>query len=294
MVTFALVHPNKGTPTVLHRIRRPSPALVVAVIALIAATAGNAIADGVTAVAAKLGKGSVTSREIKNGSLTLTDFKASERAKLKGATGSAGAKGATGATGEKGATGPAGPAGPAGPQGPAGTPDGYTKTEADAAFLGKTAKAADSEELDGISSGGFLHGSGGATYNHASVNSGATNASFLALGDIAHLEATCSGGNPNLNLVTDAGSVQYAVTVLRNATNPAVATGTILTNGGNQPIAIGASDAVVQIQLWRGGTALLQSNDIETATVSVQAGSPCTYTGHDLDGHREAIVISLP
>jgi hypothetical protein len=273
---------------VSRRIPRPSPALVVAVIALVAATAGNAIADGVNAVAAKLGKNTVTSREVKNGSLTLSDFKASERTKLKGADGATGAKGATGATG------PAGPAGPTGPQGPAGTPNGYTKAEADAAFLGKAAKAADSEELDGIDSGGFLHGSGGTTYNHATVNSGATNASFLALGDIAHLEATCIGGSPNLDIVSEAANVQYAASVVRNGVNPLFGAGNLATVGAAQSIALGGADGIIQIQLWRGGTALLQSNDIETATVSVQAGSPCTYTGHDLDGHRESLIIALP
>src|SRR3954465_5805400 len=96
---------------------RPSPALVVAVIALIAATSGNAIADGVTAVAAKLGKNSVTSREVKNGPLTRADFKAKEGDKLKGAAGAAGAKGATGPAG------PTGAKGDTGPQVPAGTPD---------------------------------------------------------------------------------------------------------------------------------------------------------------------------
>lgn len=271
-----------------RRIPRPSPALVIAVIALIAATSGNAIADGVTAVAAKLGKNSVTSREVKNGSLTLSDFKSSERTKLKGADGATGAKGATGATG------PAGPAGPTGPQGPAGTPDGYTKAEADAAFLGKSAKAADSEQLDGIDSGGFLHGSGGTTYNHATVNSGASNANFLKLGDIAHLEANCTAGSPNLNLVSDAANVQYAVTILRNAANPALAAATLAASGDNQVMNLAGVDGIVQIQLWRGGTALLQSNDIETATISVQAGSPCTYTGHNLDGHRESLIIALP
>jgi hypothetical protein len=285
-----LVHSNKGTPIVLHRIRRPSPALVVAVIALIAATAGNAVADGVTAVAAKLGKNSVTSREVKNGSLTLTDFKAAERAKLKGADGATGATGAKGATGPQG---PAGPQGPTGPQGPAGTPDGYTKAEADAAFLGKTGKAADAEQLDGISSGGFLQGSGGTTYNHASVANGTSNDNFLKLGDVAHLEANCTGNDPNLTLVNDQANVQYAISVVRGGANPALSTGTLGAVGATQAVPV-SDDAMVQIQLWRGSTLLLQSNDIETATITALSGSPCLYTGHNLDGHRAAVVIALP
>ena len=129
-------------------VRRPSPAMIVALIALVAATAGNAIADQVTAAVSALKANSVTSTSVKNGSLLVKDFKKSELKKLTGKTGKAGATGATG------------PAGAAGPQGPAGTPDGYTKTEADAAFLGKTAKADDADKLDGNDSSAFVQGGG--------------------------------------------------------------------------------------------------------------------------------------
>lgn len=51
---------------------------------------------------------SLTGKDVKNGSLGLTEFSAGAKSGLKGATGATGA------------TGPAGPAGPAGPQGAAG------------------------------------------------------------------------------------------------------------------------------------------------------------------------------
>ena len=88
-------------------VRRPSPAMIVALIALVAATAGNAIADQVTAAVSALKANSVTSKSVKNGSLLVKDFKKSELKKL---------------TGKAGKTGATGPAGAAGPQGPAGRP----------------------------------------------------------------------------------------------------------------------------------------------------------------------------
>jgi hypothetical protein len=283
---FALVHPNKGTLTVLHRIRRPSPALVVAVIALIAATAGNAIADGVTAVAAKLGKGSVTSREVKNGSLTLTDFKASERSKLKGADGSAGAKGATGATG------PAGPAGPQGPQGPAGTPDGYTKAEANAAFLAQAGKAADSDQLDGIDSSGFIQGRGSNTYNHTTTTS--TVNGFLELGDVAHVNVECAGGSPDVSLVTDAANVTYSYAIVRNGAASFAGTGTIAGAGGSTSFSPSGVDGTLTLQLWRGTTLIFGSNDIVTTTISLDAAATCGFTGMATEMHKAAAVIALP
>ena len=137
-------------------VRRPSPAMIVALIALVAATAGNAIADQVTATVSALKANSVTSKSVKNGSLLVKDFKKSELKKLTGKTGKTGATGATGA------------AGAAGPQGPAGTPDGYTKTEADAAFAEgegeraaeATAGAGDEGGSTGMDEAAGRHGGG--------------------------------------------------------------------------------------------------------------------------------------
>lgn len=77
----------------------PSPSMVVAVIALIAALGG-------TAVAASL----ITSKDIQNGTIKKADLSKRLQAQLK----------KKGAKGDTGAQGPTGPAGPTGPQGPAG------------------------------------------------------------------------------------------------------------------------------------------------------------------------------
>ena len=62
---------------------------------------GLVIATAGTATAAKL----ITGKSIKDGSLTLKDFKKSEIAKLRGRQGPSGAPGATGAPGLRGLTG---------------------------------------------------------------------------------------------------------------------------------------------------------------------------------------------
>jgi hypothetical protein len=106
----------------LHRIfsRRPSPAVVISLIALFVALGGTSFA-AVTLVA----KNSVGSPQVINGSLLKKDLNKKTIAALKGnrgARGPAGAAGAAGAAGPAGPAGAVGAAGPAGATGPAGAP----------------------------------------------------------------------------------------------------------------------------------------------------------------------------
>ena len=105
---------------------------VVATLALFLALGGGAYA------AIKLPKNSVTSVQVKNGSLTAKDFK---KGQLKGKTGPAGAAGATGPQGERGPAGPQGPPGLTGEKGDKGTPgaDGSAKAYAYVSSLGQVA-----------------------------------------------------------------------------------------------------------------------------------------------------------
>lgn len=80
-------------------------------IAAISST-GTAVAGGLITTA-QIKDSAITTAKVKNGTLTLKDFRASERSKLKGATGPVGATGATGATGPTGAIGPTGASGTA-------------------------------------------------------------------------------------------------------------------------------------------------------------------------------------
>src|SRR5215210_7055028 len=87
------------------RIRRPSPAMVVAMLALLVAMSGTAGADPVGKVSAlirgnKIARNAITTKHVKNRSLLAADFKAGQL--------------------PRGPAGPQGPAGGQGPPGPAG------------------------------------------------------------------------------------------------------------------------------------------------------------------------------
>ena len=95
----------------LLRSLRPSPAMIVALLALVVALSGTSYAIAKlpkkSVGAAQLKKDAVTSKAVKNGSLTAADLKAGVL--------TSGPAGPAGPAGPQGATGPAGPQGPAGP-----------------------------------------------------------------------------------------------------------------------------------------------------------------------------------
>jgi hypothetical protein len=104
------------------KLHRPSPALVVSVVALSVALGGTgyaAIVLPANSVGTKqIKKNAVTTAKVKNGSLRLADFAAGQLpAGADGAPGAAGATGATGAIGATGATGPKGAKGDKGDRG---------------------------------------------------------------------------------------------------------------------------------------------------------------------------------
>lgn len=92
-----------------RRSRRPSPAMIVALVALTVAMSGTAVAASNVLI--------TSSKQIKNGVIGTADLSKKARTSL---TGKAGKAGPAGATGAAGATGPAGTAGATGPTGPSG------------------------------------------------------------------------------------------------------------------------------------------------------------------------------
>jgi hypothetical protein len=110
----------------------PSPPMVIALTALLFATAGTAFANhggphGPPGVVNSLdvANGSLTGADIRNKSLTLADFSG------RGPKGATGARGPAGPAGPAGAGGPAGPAGAQGPAGPVRVDRNFiTKTQA--------------------------------------------------------------------------------------------------------------------------------------------------------------------
>jgi len=103
------------------RLHRPSPALVVACIALLVALSGTSYAAIVlprgSVGTIQLKTGAVTSLKVKDGTLTLIDVAPAERAKLKGDVGAQGLKGDKGEKGEQGAKGDKGEQGTKGDKG---------------------------------------------------------------------------------------------------------------------------------------------------------------------------------
>jgi hypothetical protein len=105
---------------------RPSPATVLAGLALLIALGGTAVAAGTKLLpansvgTAQLKNNAVTSAKVKDGTLQRSDFAAG----VIPASTSGG--GGTGAAGPTGPSGPAGPSGPTGATGPAGPSDGFS------------------------------------------------------------------------------------------------------------------------------------------------------------------------
>jgi hypothetical protein len=94
----------------MHRLFRKlknSPAMIVAVIAVVFAMSGSAVAA----------KSLITGKDIKKGSITTQNLSKTTIKSLKGAEGATGPQGATGAQGPQGAPGVPGPVGPAGANG---------------------------------------------------------------------------------------------------------------------------------------------------------------------------------
>jgi hypothetical protein len=104
---------------------RPTPALVISIVALFVAMGGTGYAASQiprgSVGAAQLKKNAVSSPKVKNGSLALNDFKIAERTKLRG---SAGARGAAGARGSQGLGGSRGLSGLEGDEGADGSDGG--------------------------------------------------------------------------------------------------------------------------------------------------------------------------
>jgi len=118
----------------------PTPAMVVAMLALLVSLTGTAVATTSALVTgAQIKDASITGADVRNRSLTPRDFRGSVRG-LRGLTGPAGPPGAAGAPGRQGSTGapgpegpngaqgPQGPAGPQGPQGSSGVIQAYSAT----------------------------------------------------------------------------------------------------------------------------------------------------------------------
>jgi hypothetical protein len=125
------------------RIRKPSPAMVVALIALVISLGGTSYAalklPAGSVGTKELKRNAVTAPKVKDGSLRVRDFRSSERRLLQGPRGPQ-------ATGPQGPAGPAGPGGPAGPQGARG-PTGAAGPPGEVGVTGPTGPTGPADTL---------------------------------------------------------------------------------------------------------------------------------------------------
>ncbi len=218
--------------------RRPSPALVIAVIALFVAMGGTGYA------ALKLPKNSVGSRqiktgavgtsEVKNGSLRLKDFgKGQIPAGARGATGPVGPAGPPGANGTNGTDGTTGPRGPS---------DAYvgntTGTQNDSASASVNVPAGD---YVAAASGQALYFKNDSTYPGTE---GETTCALTSAQDSAHNAGTfATVPSHGFSISTERGGL---ATVSQNTVFHLPSGGTITYTCSNAPA--GTQDALATMQ----------------------------------------------
>jgi collagen triple helix repeat protein len=107
---------------------RPSPALIVALVALMAGLGGTAVARALI-TGKDIANDAITSRHVRNGTLEMSDMAPRMRAAMNRSTSQPGPKGPAGPQGPKGDSGLQGPRGPQGERGSAGQ-DGWSCKDA--------------------------------------------------------------------------------------------------------------------------------------------------------------------
>jgi hypothetical protein len=199
------------------RIRRPSPALVVAVIALIAAIQGSAIANGVEGLAAKarsisgtvIKKNSLPANRIKNDSITGAQVNEAKLGKVPSATNADTA--ATAATAQKALT-------------------ALAATNADTATTAQKAltavAATNASHADSADSAASATALAGATRVFKRVTSSASNATYATARDAATKVPLGSGGTFSVyGKCFKSGSNLYAVMYIETSANGAIVGG---------------------------------------------------------------------
>jgi hypothetical protein len=207
--------------------RRPSPALVVAIVALFVAFSGTATA-ALVMTGKQIKDGTITGKDLKHRTLGTNKLSKKAVSSLKGQPGPAG---------PQGAAGPQGPKGDPGSQGPPGTPDGYTKAQADETFLGRDAVRADFTDL-------------------APTND--SDNSFAVVPGLLHLEVECkANGQMELRYVNDSGQTLKIATAVDADNGVGLTIRNSTTAPGNPITTVQGTDtaapSVVRIQALKPG-----------------------------------------
>ncbi len=184
----------------MPRLRRPSPATVIALIALFVALGGTSYA------AIRIPRNAVTSKQVKDRSLRAKDFARGQLPRgargprgLTGAPGPTGVPGAPGAKGDSGAVGAPGATGQTGPQGPSGVSEVRT-----ASFTGEQLKNPTTNSAVSLTAGTWVL--------VASVSSGTTGATTeCTLGNDVVTLGPGEHGVSLTSVVQPAATTTYAV-----------------------------------------------------------------------------------
>lgn len=183
----------------MKKIRKPSPSMVVALLALVLATSGSAVAASL-----------ITSSQIKDGTIQLKDINTKARKALKGQRGPQGPQGPRGANGTNGTNGAAGPTGPAGP---AGTALAYA-TVSSAGTVSSALNVTTANVTKPAASTGFYCFSGLPFTPH---NAQVTLVEPFPVGETLGIAARVALGTPNAGFNCPTGS-QGIVTIRKDAT----------------------------------------------------------------------------
>jgi hypothetical protein len=230
------------------KLQRPSPALIVSVLALSVALGGTgyaAIVLPANSVGAKqIKRNAVTAAKVKNSSLLASDFRPGQLAA--GPAGPVGPPGATGPRGPEGARGPEGSTGPQGPKGDTGTVDTsgfYSKTESDARYLGQA--GALTARINGpavdptnngiaVSSYGPVSGLSAASGNVSSVETRSPATDLIARDLAMTYTNTAGAGNINVVLMVNGVDTDYRCAIAGPAESSCTNTGTFTVPAGSR------------------------------------------------------------
>jgi Collagen triple helix repeat (20 copies) len=186
-------------------LRRPSPATVLAMLALLVATTGSAVAqtkhfpefNGIDII-----DNTLTGRDIKDKSLSPKDFRGSVRGK-RGKTGARGPKGDPGSPGSPGQPGAQGSAGPAGP---AGAAVAFARINGDGTVVAAHSKAISSANVTRIGAGGYCFAGLSFTPKHIVGSLANFATGFLTAGVAPDALGACPAGAQARVQTTDAAS----------------------------------------------------------------------------------------
>lgn len=177
--------------------------------------------------------GSLTGRDVGNHSLLARDFKSGQL--------------------------PQGAKGDPGPPGPAGTPNGYTKTQAD---------------------GRFLQGNGDAVFAQSLLDPSQTIAAWMSVNGVAHLQISCApGGQGTLRLVSDTSGIVDAFANSVINTSAEMAEYSVSHQGDGVNVLVETFDSQETLQVLSGNQA---STQLTTLVISVldDVNGGCRFVAH--------------